>query len=463
MKKPFIQTLIEQQDQSQLELVPDYNLEKILTAVCAFLNSHGGWVVVGYGEGKVKGVEPHAEEIAGELETAILNQIFPQAMVYTKAIEFENHYLILINVIKGPRAPYSYNDTYYIRNGKEIRIARYDDISMLIRSSNGHLSLWEKSDAVDVELKDLSEEEIRTTINDANRLGKGDLLPNEIDRFLSYFQLLDYSSVRNGAVVLFGYKPARYLPQERIRITVMPDEKTGNRYEDTTTIESNLFEAFNQLQNYFKKSLPLISEFSQNNWDRNSRFLYPLDALDEAIINAMVHRDYGDVGGEITINIFSNRMEIINSGEIPGNIITNKNKIGPHHSILRNPTIAHMFFLRGKMEKLGRGLDLILGSFSNIGLKKPEWSSKDGYTTLTLFNTRDEVVLNSRMTEYLRHMDSGKTFTSKDYHSYFSTLTDRIARSDISKLAAGGWIEKIGEGPATKYMRTKIKLPESSE
>lgn len=455
MSKPFIEMLIEQEDKSQLELVPDYDQEKVLTTVCAFLNSEGGWVVVGYKGDETVMSKPQAEEIVNILETSILDQIFPQPMVYTKAQEFEKHYLVLINVIKGPRAPYSYHNTYYIRSGKETRTAQNDDISLIIRSTGGHVSLWEKSAAIDVEFKELSEDEIRTTIDAANHLGKGDVLPNDVDSFLSYFQLIDYSAVKNGALLLFGYNPARFLPQARIRITVMPDEKTGSRYEDSTIIESNLFEAFNRLQTYFKKSVPMISEFKQEDWDRSTDYAYPLEALDEAIINAMVHRDYGDVGGEITINIFSNRMEIINSGEIPGNIITYKNKIGPHHSILRNPTIAHMFFLRGKMEKLGRGLDLILSKFSELKLKKPEWNSKNGYTTLTLFNFKEKIVLNYRVTEFLNLKKIGDTFTTKDYHQHFPNITDRIARFDIARLVATGWIKKIGDGPSTKYKRQK--------
>ena len=120
---------------------------------------------------------------------------------------------------------------------------------------------------------------------------------------------------------------------------------------------------------YFKKNNPIVSEFHQDSPLRTDREKYPFAALDEAIVNAMVHRDYGDMSGEITINIHKDKIEIINSGEIPSDIITKKNKIESHHSVLRNPTIAHMFFLRGKMEKLGRGLSLIKKQFDEFWKK----------------------------------------------------------------------------------------------
>lgn len=82
---------------------------------------------------------------------------------------------------------------------------------------------------------------------------------------------------------------------------------------------------------------------------------------------------------EISLSIFIlDKIEIINSGEIPSDIITGKNKIQEHHSVLRNPTIAHMFYLRGKIEKLGRGLSLIKSRFDELKLKAPEWTTQSG-------------------------------------------------------------------------------------
>lgn len=462
MKKSFIDTLIENQDRAQMELMADFDIQRILETVCAFLNTQGGWVVVGRDRERTGGLGDRAAIIADEIETAILNRIFPQPMVYTNSLESEGRAFVLVNVVKGARAPYALDHVYYVRAGNETRIPDNDEISLLIRSSKGHASLWEKSDAIDAEPEDLIEKEIITTIQEANRLGKGEVLPNTTDGFLSYFQLQDFDRIKNGAVLLFGVQPIRFLPQARIRITVMVQEKTAERYQDTTLIETNLFEAFQQVQTYFKRNLPMVSEFSSKNWDRISVERYPLEALDEAIINAMVHRDYGDVGGEITINIFSDRMEIINSGEIPGNIVTRKNQIGPHHSILRNPTIAHMFYLRGKMEKLGRGLDLILHRFAQAGLKKPEWTFNSGYTTLTLFSTEEDVQFNERMITFMTEKKPGDIFSSKDYQVFFEGLSDRVARTDISRLVAGGWLDKIGDGPSTRYERTRNKLPDIS-
>jgi ATP-dependent DNA helicase RecG len=460
-RKTFIKNLLTERNSSQLELLPIYNIHQIFAAVCSFLNSDGGWVVIGYSEEKNStGLGEDVNRLADQLEVDITNGIFPQPLVYAKALEYKGKNLILINVVRGSRQPYSFEGKYYVRNRGQAREAKADDISLLIRSSNEYPSLWEKSAAIDVQWDDLDFAEINKTIIEAINIGKGKSLPNLPEEFLSYFQLKDYSMVKNGAMVLFGRDPVRYLPQARIRVTIMPHEKTGDRYADATLIEENLFGAFDRLKKYFKNTLPMISEFSQRNWERTNRDMFPLDALDEAIVNAIVHRDYGDVSGEVTINIYSDRMEIINSGEIPEDIVTRKNRVAPHHSILRNPSISHMFYLRGKMEKLGRGLDLIISSFEREGLRKPEWVSKNGYTTLTMFSSAENIVLNERMHAFLLQLTLGSSFASREYAGFFPEISEKTVRLDIAKLVSGNWVEKSGDGPATKYYRTRKELPE---
>jgi len=183
--------------------------------------------------------------------------------------------------------------------------------------------------------------------------------------------------------------------------------------------------------------------------------------LDEAILNAMVHRDYADISGDITINIYPEKMEIINSGEIPPDIVSRKNKIKEHHSVLRNPSIAHMFYLRGKIEKLGRGLSLIKDRFAEYGLKMPEWTIQSGYTTLTLYGISKPVQVNERMVTFLKKLKTGEQFKREDFEQFFEgQISEKTARNDIAGLVEGEWVEKIGEGPATKYVRTNKELPE---
>ena len=457
----FIAELIQKKEDNQIAFLGDFRIHEILQVICSFLNSDGGWVLIGFDGRNFSDLTENRVGMADELKLRISDQIFPQPLVDVRSELYLNYRCVLVNVIKGARQPYSYQKKYYIRAGSKTLEATPDEVSLLLRTSNEYGSTWEKQTAADATLDDLNQEEIQSTISQAIRLGRGKSLPDDLAGFLNYFQLLDMNLVRNGSIVLFGKEPVQFVPQCQIRITVMPHGKTGSHFDDNLLIYDNLFSAFNRLQDYFKRNLPLISEFSRNSWDRITRGKYPMDALDEAILNAMVHRDYADISGEITINIYQDKMEIINSGEIPDAIISEKNTIKEHHSILRNPAIAHIFYLRGKIEKIGRGLTLIKNRFEDYGLKLPEWTIHGGYTTLTLFGTPKPVRTNDRMITFLRSLKTGEQFSRQVFEQFFNKrISEKTARNDIAIMTEGGWVEKLGEGPSTRYARTSKELPE---
>lgn len=457
----FINELVRQQGGGQIEFLTEFDINHILESICAFLNGEGGWIVIGHTGKKLLGAPELTDNDINQLKNNINDRIFPQPLVYAQREEYEDKIVALVNVLKGSRQPYSFDKKYYVKSGRNLKEANPDDISLLLRSSNEYTSTWEKLTTIDASFEDLKSSEIEQTVLEANRIGKGNTIPDNLQEFLSYFQMFDYSSVKNGSIVLFGISPTKFLAQCRIRITVLPEGKTGDRYEDTVLIENNLFTSFEKVSDYFRKSLPMISEFKNDNWNRINREKFPSDALDEAIVNAMVHRDYGDMSGDITINIYPDKIEIINSGEIPPDIIKGKSTIEAHHSVLRNPTIAHMFYLRGKMEKLGRGLSLIKERFVSLGLQTPEWSTQSGYTTLTLYGVPKPIEINERMYAFLSRLDTESKFRREEYMEFFKgDIKERTARLDLQKMVDGGWLSKIGNGPTTNYAKTRKKLPD---
>lgn len=459
--KTFIKELINQQEHNSLDFKTGWNVEAVLKTICAFLNTEGGWIIVGHNEKELIGLPDITEQKVNELKQNALVNIFPQPLVYMQLEVVNEKSIVLVNVLKGSRQPYSYQKKYFIRKGRQTLEASPDDVSLILRSSNQYTSSWEKLTTVDAKYNDLSENEISATIVAANKLGKTKSLPESPKDFLSYFQLIDYTAVKNGAVILYGNEPTKFFTQCRIRITNMPEGVTGDNFRDIEIIEDNLFVSFKRVMDYFKKNNPIVSEFHQDSPLRTDREKYPFAALDEAIVNAIVHRDYGDMSGEITINIYKDKIEIINSGEIPSDIITKKNRIESHHSVLRNPTVAHMFFLRGKMEKLGRGLSLIKKQFDELRLKSPEWTFQSGYTKLTLFGIKEEIKINDRMVHFISEMNPDNAYSSEDYMEFFmGEIKERTARTDLQKLTEGGWVKKIGDGPQTKYLKTSKKLPD---
>ena len=217
-------------------------------------------------------------------------------------------------------------------------------MSILIRDRKIFEYSWEKSQCLEVQLEDLDPEEIENTIKKANKVKRSvDFDVIDKKQFLDFNQLTSNQGYTNGAIVLFGNKPTHFLPQCMVRIVEFPQGKTGNEFGNTVLIEDNLFKAFREIQSYFKRTIPLVSKFEDSEWERNDEYKYPLQALDEAVINAMMHRDYSDRGGEVFIGVYNDKIEITNSGELP-HFLTNAKLKKSHQSVPPNPNITHIVF-----------------------------------------------------------------------------------------------------------------------
>lgn len=129
-----------------------------------------------------------------------------------------------------------------------------------------------------------------------------------------------------------------------------------------------------------------------------------------------------------------------------------------------NPDIAHVCFLRGLIEKLGRGTQLIAEEFEDAGLEIPEWKSSVKGVELVLKNvtsSRESAreKLNQRQREVAEAYKPGKQFTVDDYvESVEDSVTERTARSDLNGLIKAGLVTKHGRGKNTYYVRSDRAL-----
>lgn len=95
--------------------------------------------------------------------------------------------MIVVNVIRGSRQPYSFNGIYYIRQHNNSVSVNSSDLSLLIRTSNGYDSSWEKMTTINAELENLDMAEVDRTIQAAEQFKRGKALPQRREDFLNYF------------------------------------------------------------------------------------------------------------------------------------------------------------------------------------------------------------------------------------------------------------------------------------
>ena len=461
IENEFINALLREKEGEQLAFFPNFNFEKIGETVCAFLNTKGGRIIIGFSdEGNLVPLE-NLDNQYNQLRKYIYEKIVPESLIGIRKEDVEHNQIVLVEAIEGPQKPYSLNNRTYVREGAETKTADDIDMSNLIRNRRKDEYSWERSPVLDATLDDLDLDEIKKTIELANTMERSSKFKaDEPLKFLSNFQLFRNNQFSHAAIVLFGKEPAYFLPQCRVRIIEFGKGKTSDRYENTVIIERNLFQSFKEIQTYFKKNLPIISEFSDTDWRRQDRLKYPVKALDEAVINAMMHRDYSDATGEVFIGIYPDKIEIINSGELPESL-KDKDLKKSHRSIPPNPGITHIVYLCGMIEKVGRGTILINEQFEELGLEPPHWLSKAGATSLTLHGVSKKIEVSERMHHFLIQRKPEERFSREDYMEFFKgEIKERTARADLQKLTDGGWLIKIADGPQTKYHKTNKALPD---
>jgi len=452
----FIKDLIRQEHLPlPLYFIAEYDRDIVLKSICAFLNGEGGWIVVGLSsDGMFVGV-PN-DNVVDNLQQSITYAISPIPLVYIQDEQIDGKTVLLLTIMKGSLGPYTFNGKFYVKDGEDIIVPNMQQLSALLANENLGNDKWELKTCLQAEESDIDSllmDSIYHVGKNRNRVISDD--EGNLSVTLRRLRLLGSSTVSNGAVALLGSDTTFFLRQCRVRIQLMIQGKTSDTYQDVQTIEGNMFAIHERIMQYFK-DLPRTASFTDKKGYREENYLYPLDVIDEAVTNALIHRSYNGFLDEITVFIYKDRVEITNPGEMMGDFIV-RGKVQPHGSVLRNPVMAEVFYMAGLMEKSGRGLSLIYDSMFGKGYKKPAWKSGNGHTTLTIYSSKAKTVtLNERMISFIDEHQKGDVFSKGEYMERFSTISKITAQTDIQKLVEMGFCVPKGNGPSTKYLIVNI-------
>ena len=473
----IIENLLKQQESVRLEFKAQPNIDAIAKAITSFVNTQGGDLVVGIADDKkVVGVE-NAQEQANILQSALAKTIKPTAPVSVLVINYKKKDVILISVWEGAKKPYQYKGTIYNRAGQATKAVKPEELTELISQRKQADFHWERMPVLGAELKDLDTEEIKQTIKHYKEYRK-DAVISDIEDFLVQVGLIQNGNITNACMVLFGKNPIRFIPQSRIRLTLYPSKTSGNQFIDDKMFEGNIFKNITAILEYldiiYGKTLKVEGVL------RTDKPNYPVLALREGLLNAIVHRDYNSVKGFLQISIYSDRTEISNYGTLPDGItIADLKK--EHSSILRNPDIAQMCFYRRYIEMLGSGTQRMIRDCKENKFKIPVWKQTEHTTTVTfpdvthhrksdavndgVSDAVNDVVNNSvadSVTEPVRERLAG--ILQMLYDTVGVKVADLVVKFDVSErtikenlktLTDAGLIEYIGSKKVGNYQLTK--------
>lgn len=365
------------------------NVETLGRVVCGFLNTSGGYLICGVGDrGAIRGVDASADAVAA-LEKKLHDGLSPKALVSVEVQWLEKKPVIVIEVPADKDVPYAFRDAIYLRSAESTQRANAETIRDIVMRRQIEPERWERRFSfADLE-NDVDLEEVRSAIVEAQAVRRAFFRDATNPMMvLEDFSASKYGRLTNGGDVLFTRNPAARLPQTRIRAMRYNSDKAGDKFDDLKSFEGPLHQLFEDAYSFIVRNTASVARFIKGDPKRKDSPVYPEEAVREGLINALAHRDYTSASGGISVHIFPRRLEIWNSGGLPDGV-TEESLAKGNISVLRNPDIAHVLYLRGLMEKAGRGSVLILRACENQGLPPPTWTSdeKKG-VTLTFFTSQ---------------------------------------------------------------------------
>ena len=267
----------------------------------------------------------------------------------------------------------------------------------------------------------------------------------------------------NTAILFFGKNPQEYIPQSEIRIARF---KGATRLEfiDSKEITGSIYKMLDEVEVFFKRNTRLANKIVE--FKRVDIPEYPFEAIREAIINAIAHRDYTRRGAPIKISIFDDRVEVDNPGGLlPG--LNIRNLEGVHET--RNDKICSIFHETKDMERYGTGIIRMKNLMKEHGLKHPVLSQPGDFFKVAFYGPGDKILdlvpgipeerqtdlrelgLNKRQIEALRLMvNKNRVLTNALYQEIFKT-SRRTALRDLHGLIEVGQVRMLGVGKGAKY------------
>ena len=230
-------------------------------------------------------------------------------------------------------------------------------------------------------MADLDEDKMRDFIYAARRKRNFPLaLETPPEKLLIHLDLLDVDRrLKNAAILLFGRKPQKFFITSEVKCI----QFFGNRVERPLPAyqiyRGDVFELVDQATAFVMSRL--------NNWtgtrsEGNSASVpthpeLPMEAVQEAIVNAVCHRDYRS-NGSVQVMLFRDRLEIWNPGVLPFGLTIPK-LYEDHKSIPANPLLAEPMYYKGYIEKAGTGTGDIVEKCLAYGLPKPEYHQDEDF------------------------------------------------------------------------------------
>jgi ATP-dependent DNA helicase RecG len=439
----------------RLAFLPTADPEPLAETLVALANSDGGLIVLGLDQ-EGRPTENIWEEEAEAAFRLAAGQCRPAVAGEWQTLESEAGLLVGIQVSRSPHLHSLADGRVLVRSGSDNRPLSGQEISQLAASkSSGDF----ESEYVPGASQDDFDDEILAEYV-ANRQKRSAAEMGSLSSLLFEIGAVDSEDRPTaGGILLFARHPQIFLPQSGVVFVKFPGSEP--RGEDGGAGYGRRDEIGGHVARIIERTWSIVWEEMRvgavvNKLEREEITEYPAFAVREALVNAVAHRDYRLSGRRIEVRMYSDRLEVISPGSLPG-YMTVDNLVEEHYS--RNPRLVRGLFQWGYIEELGLGIDRMIEEMVQSGHPPPHFKATPYSFTVTLYNARERTALpkwtrsmNERQARALTYVRESGSITNREYQSLCPDVSAETLRLDLADLVERGLLLKIGSKKGTYYI-----------
>ena len=401
-----------------------------LKTICAFANSDGGSLYIGLDDnGNILELN-NTKELLDLLPNKINNKL---GLVVDVLLHHKNLEYIEVKV-KSTYAPVSLNGKFYKRSGSSTIELNSLSLTNFLLKKYG--KTWDDIVVENFTLDDINIETVRKfklwTKQRAPFIDQED----DIKVLFQRLNLYDGESLKRAAVLLFGKNPQKYFIQSHSKIGKFLSD---SELLTSDIIEGNLFEQLEKIIDTLRTKY-LHSYISYDGLNRVETLEYPYEAVREAVINALIHRDYTDTT-VLQIRVYEDKMVLSNGATLSVEVPIEMFKQN-HISKPFNPLIANMFYKAGFVESWGKGTNNIIDDCLKMNLPEPEYRYTFASVQVVFYKTPLKTPLKTK-DKIVSLMKKNQYITIEEISQYTKVSRDTI-NEHISKLKKDKIIQRLG-------------------
>ena len=420
---------------------------EVVTDICkeiiAFANTKGGTLYIGVqDDGQIIGVN-NADRVTLQISNMVRDSIKPDVTMFVgyKTQEENGRQVVAVTVQKGTDRPYYLGSKglkpsgVYVRNGTSTDPATDTAIRKMIKETDGD------------------------TFEDMRSLEQNLTFEAAAELFAKCKILFDDSKMRTlGLVSPDGiYSNVAMLLSDQCSITVKAATFTGTEkvnFHDRREFTGSLFRQMEEIYAYL--DLRNSTKSTIEGLYRNDLRDYPEEALREALMNSLVHRDYSFRASTL-ISVYDDRIEFVSIGGLPSGIELDDIMLGL--SVCRNPKLSAVFYRLKLIEAYGTGMPKIMSSYEGSGLE-PKIEVTNNAFKITLPNrnavekkvTEASIARRTNEQQIMEFVERNGFIVRSDVDSLLS-VSQATASRILKRMVAEGLLYQDGVGRKTKFLK----------